>query len=307
MEFSRWKSLRKAMGVDDRADVPALLADKKTPDIGVKSVDTHVTMIRIAVHEERHDRCGHPYFRVFPNMLSQLVSAEMHVPFSRISVPFDCFEIAIPKGDDTITLGGNRCYSMLVSFGDPSAGSERHRSERKELAVICQLESGDMYMISLTDRPGCSTIEQSISEMAAAGKFDHGGESSIRVIRLALSVAFLSTGSDKSVVPHVLSKHRKAWLEARTRRDVNAMREIEAKAKANRRQIGFSVGELEAERPIYSVNSDSTGESGKSLSFSHKRRAHFRVTKLGKIAFVRMHTVRPDLPPSQKIPVYNVA
>lgn len=129
------------------------------------------------------------------------------------------------------------------------------------------------------------------------------GERLVNLLRVIISSGFLANcPEDGLVVPDVLGSDRQSYREAEKRGDQNAMSIIAERAK-RRGKFGFNIGTSEMfageSEPVESKSSE---ETGRQLSFSHIRGGHPHAVRYGegkgkvKIKWFRPTRVRPDLP-----------
>lgn len=257
--------------------------------------------------EDAWTEAHRPYFKIWPEVISTLTEVTVDVPVEYLKLPFPAIVIRLPKTGSPLAIGESlQIRSLLVT--DFSQGMNRF--------VYLWVDIGEtepngfpmLHWSRLDCLPG-TTIEKSLNENRTPNLpgVNLRGVLVQKCLRLAVSVCFLSTGTDRLVQPDVLSKDLQAYIEARRRSDQSKVREIEQRAE-RRKGKGWNVGQHERLRPvIYRNPADSSqAESMHQLTHQHQRRAHFRLLPSGAVAFVRQATVRPDLPVTPTGPAYFV-
>lgn len=234
---------------------------------------------------------GKPYYRIFPAVLDMLMNVGIDLPTSVLKLPFDVFCIRLPEEPRIWADESQNFYirAFLVA--------EKVVDGRRSVYLWIDTNENDQFgcpIITYSQLAMSSlTIEEAIDALPKLPT-DLPDELNHRLVRLAVSVCFLSTGSDRLISPDVLSKDLSAWLEAIRKSDGERAKVIEERAK-RRGKIGWNVGarELVHSRAL----KGSENGLGHGLSHQHQRSAHFRLLPNGRITFIRQATVRPDLPP----------
>jgi hypothetical protein len=228
---------------------------------------------------------GRPYYRIFPAVLPTFLRVKIDIPCSYLRFPFKSFAILLPVEDNPLQIReGRYVRSILVSECEGRCYLWIDTNEFEHVnGVPCCVITYQQLVLDPS-----LTLDQSIFVLPRA--IDDVSDEIIRqVVRLAVSVCFLATGSDRLVTPDVLSKDLAAWLEAMRRGD-NPRREAIEQRAVRRGKKGWDVG-----RSLVRPESRKSDGVGHELQWQHQRGAHFRRLASG-VVFVRQATVRPDLP-----------
>lgn len=234
---------------------------------------------------------GRPYYRVYPAVLDMLMHVGIDLPTSVLKLPFNVFCIRLPE-EPRIWVNQEKNF-YIRSF---LVGENLINDHRSVYLWIDQNEFDQFGAEVITySQLLCNnhTIEEAIDALPKQPT-DLSDELNHNLVRLAVSVCFLATGSDRLISPDVLSKDLAAWLEAVRKSDGGRQKVIEDRAR-RRGKLGWNVGSRELVHSR-SLKGDESG-LGHQLSFQHQRSAHFRLLPSGSITFIRQATVRPDLPP----------
>jgi hypothetical protein len=241
---------------------------------------------------------GRPYFKIWPNIIPLLTNIGIDVPISHLRVPFSAFVLRLPINENPLAADHDHpVRSVLVLQGQLPSGVR---------AIVLWVDVGenirdgghcDLSYFRLECHPD-RTIEESLNPKSVeVPGLDLQDDLRDKLLRLAVSVCFLATGSDRVIEPDVLSKDFATYIEAHRKADSEKVRTIEARA-VRRGKLGWNVGHRERIRPLTSrQGKGEQSESHAALAHQHQRRAHFRVLSTGKVTFIRQATVRPDLPP----------
>lgn len=246
-----------------------------------------------AVFEWNYLGNGRPYYRVYPAVLDMLMHVGTELPPAVLKLPFDVFCVRLPESPKIWVDEAKNFYIRSFLVG------ENEIDGRRSVYLWIDQNEFDQFgaeVITYSHLPmDRATIEQAIDALPKQPT-DLSDELNHKLVRLAVSVCFLATGSDRLISPDVLSKDLAAWLEAVRKSDGERIRVIEERAK-RRGKLGFNVGA----RELVHVRTSKEGESalGRELSYQHQRSAHFRLLPTGNITFIRQATVRPDLPPKR--------
>lgn len=253
---------------------------------------------------------GRPYYKIWPEILPLLTGVEIDVPVDYLRVPFDAFVLRLPQtGNELFVDQQHPVRSIMVVEGVGSDGCR---------VIVLWIDIGEyapggIAMLSwarLSCLPGRS-IEEAFAGAAPPPLpgLRVTEELKARCLRLAVSVCFLSTGTDRLVEPDVLSKDLAAYVEACLKGNEANAKTIQNRA-IRRGKHGWSVGQYERLRTLVrhpnSQSADETACRGQ-LTRQHQRRAHFRLLGSGRVTFVRQATVRPDLPPPGHSPGYGIS
>ncbi len=133
---------------------------------------------------------------------------------------------------------------------------------------------------------------------------DMSGEAWSTILKLALGISLLATGSQKILEYDVLSKHLEAYRKMRDKGDVSECRRIEDIAK-KKGKYGWNIGRpAERRLPLSVGNSYDSGEcnGGSHHHYRSYRCGHWHIYHTGahrtkvKIVWLNPTVVRPDLP-----------
>ena len=241
---------------------------------------------------------GNPYYKVYPGVLGLLTDVKIDIPCKFLKLPFESFVVRLPKEDNPFQVCGRTIKAFMVGTGtpidDPARGDQ----------FFLWIDSGEIDPIGapILDyhqfplKPDMSIEEAAfVLPLSKVMPTDIPLELTNQLLRLAVSVCFLATGSDKLISPDVLSKDVAAWLEAVRKRDNERRTVIEARAeRRGKKGWNVGVGERHFVRPRHE-RSDSEG-TGRELSYQHQRSCHFRTLPSEKVIFIRQMTIRADLP-----------
>lgn len=229
---------------------------------------------------------GCPYFKIYPAVVPMLSAVHIDIPSEYLKLPFSTFCVRL-AGEDLAFAPGRYIKSFLMTEAIID-GSRRVYlwTDTNEYENGCPVITYNQLVCD----PGIS-IEDSIGILPRR-EMDMPDEFNRSLVKLAVSICFLATGSDRLLSPDVLSKDLAAWLEASRRGDAERLRVIEQRA-ARRGKLGWNVGAREL---VHARHPAGEPGNGHELSYQHQRRAHFRLLK-DRVTFIRQATVRPDLPP----------
>lgn len=245
---------------------------------------------------------GCPYYKVFPGVIGLLSNVGINIPIEYLKLPFTSFLIRLPKEDNPFPVFDRQIRSIMVMEGKPVFEPDNlHRVERQ---IILFMDCGELDPVgapvlcyhNMDGSPG-KTIDEIAFALpnSARSPTDLTHEQTEQILRIAVSVAFLATGSDKLISPDVLSKDLSDWLEAVRKRDEERRGVIEQRAvRRGKKGWNVGVGERHFLRPRQpSHDGDGTGRE---LSYQHQRSCHFRTLPSEKVIFIRQMTIRADLP-----------
>lgn len=272
------------------------------PDPKQRSVE----LSRFETEQEWMDN-GRPYFNVWPDVVPLLTNVNVDVPASYLRLPFSAFVLRLPKTGNPLAVDEQHPVKAVLVW-------ERLLEDHgRTVCLWVDIGEDAPNGIPMLQWASLNCSSDKTIESAFAGKPMPGlpglimsDELKHRLLRLAVSVCFLYTGTDRLIEPDILSKDLAAYLEAHRKGDDQKIREIRDRA-VRRGKRGWNVGQHERLRPLASQSNgaEETGTRGP-LTHQHQRRAHFRLLATGAVIFVRQVTVRPDLPPPEHAPGYGV-
>lgn len=269
-----------------------------------------------------HNRChaerewygnGVPYYKLYPAVIPMFSDISIDVPTKYLTLPFNSFCIRFPEEDNLLVLQSGRavramlcCEAKRVVRDDADLKNLDGSMMEHMRQIYLWIDTGEfddvgmpiLNYLHLPCEPEMS-IEKAFT-LLPHDPSDMTLQQAGELLRIAVSVCFLATGSDKLVSPDVLSKDLSAWLEAQRREDTSRMKTIEERA-TRRGKCGWKIGAGERQyvRPRRQENGDGS-HAGYELSYQHQRSCHFRIIPSTGIAkFIRQTTVRADLPPKQ--------
>lgn len=287
--------------------------------------------LNIALCEQMWYKHGCTYFKIHKHMVNLLADVRMDVPVQLVHLPVPCFCVRLPVGHglEYLTVQGHELRSFL--FYEMSAPSLDH-PDRQSRMVCAWMDFGETMghlshgvpfaypesaiatFIKMHTYDGDTrTIDECINRetpMGSDGRVcDMGLPVTVEMaeicFRLGIGISFLATGADRLVEYDVLNKDLDRYLDSLRRGDgVSAQR---LRDKASRRgKKGYVVGR-EIYFPGRAYTSDSQSEpTGRKLTHSHLRRAHFHTVPYGpqkslrRVQFYHSIVVKPDLPPQEK-------
>jgi hypothetical protein len=235
-----------------------------------------------------------PYYKIDNAAIELFRNINLDVPFSYLKLPFSAF-VCVLQHDNPLQTAYGPIRSFLVS---------QLPSQNDEPYIFVWVDTGEVEKIP--PHPpvlnffnlSCSNdtiIANELGKLQALDTISDLQADKLEqvIFRLAISVAFLATGSDKMIRPDVLSKDLAAWLEAQRKGDMDRMKIIADRAR-RRGKNGFVVDAArEFLRPVQQERTEGTGRE---LSYRHVRSCHFRHYPSGLVTFVRQAIVRADLP-----------
>jgi hypothetical protein len=261
------------------------------------------TEINRAVAEAAWHACGKPYYRLTNEVIELFRHVALDIPARYIVFPYPAFTLHLPCDNPLRGCHGRQVRSVLV------AESLNDRGQRTAY-LWCDLGEQEtipphLPVLNYIHMP--LSPEQPIGEAIGALPEDSETGSDLTIndldqqlVRLAVTVSFLATGSDRLIRPDVLSKDLQSWLTAV--RDQNTQQQQMIVERAARRKGRGFVVDLEHERQFLRsspVTHDDADEAAPkySLTHSHLRAAHFRhLPRSDRVIFIRPTIVRPDLP-----------
>lgn len=247
--------------------------------------------------EQRFHELDRPYYKVDNAAIAMFRKIKIDIPFKYLKLPYDSFAIHFEE-DNPFHAGKWHMKSMLVCSQETFKGNGEMGFQ-----LWCDLGEREyiyphppvLNYISLLmheEEPINKWIDN--MPMRYTGSDLHDAKIETDILRLAVSICFLATSSDKMIRPDVLSKDLSRWLEAVRRKDEERQSVIEQRAK-RRGKFGYVVSGERSYLHQHSSRDDGDG-TGRELSHSHQRSCHFRHYQTGLVKLVRQHTVRPDLP-----------
>lgn len=269
--------------------------DEVVPGVGVPAVEFNRLFSELTWY-----RAGRPFYRISNDVLPLFTEISLDIPCEMLAVPYPAFTLQLEIDNPLRGSHARQVKSLLVHSsqddrGVPCINLWVDLGEKDKIVpevptlnyVHCELHAGTSVQSQVHALPigvgGSDLAEGHLDEV---------------LMRLAISVSFLATSSDKLIRPDVLSKDLAKWLEA-ARKDNTEQMNVIAERAFRRKGRGYVVS-LERERQLLHAMSkgQSTGEvSGRELQHSHMRAGHFRhFSKTGKVVFIRPTIVRPDLP-----------
>jgi len=264
------------------------------------------------------DEAGRPYFKVFPNLLPMFMQTKLSVPGKYFHSPFPNFLVRLPlnHGCEELTVRGNELQTVLISEVSGEDTLELREPVEHSHMFIIWMNFGETfkgipyYTYQVMKFRKNQTIEEAIEDQRTPERTDEetlaygldiGNDKINNAMRLVVSTCFLATGADRIVEPDVLNKDLQRYIEAKRCNNTERIKQLEDRAH-RRRKMGWTVGrEITVPAPVTS-NNDSA-PTGRHLSHSHQRGAHFHVYHYGpgrekwKVKWINQLTVRPDLPP----------
>jgi hypothetical protein len=250
---------------------------------------------------------GRPYFKIWPAVIPLLANVSIDVPIANLRLPFSAFVLRLPKQQNPLFVDTDHPVKSLMVFERTNHQGERTIYLWADIGEYLQLATPTLHWVRLVCSPNVS-IEDSLNKtrmpnlpgLVIPSEINHS------LLRLAVSICFLSTGMDRLIEPDVLSKDFAAYVEARRKGDAEKMQVISDRA-VHRGKRGWNVGRHEQLRPLISrPHGTELGANRRPLNFRHQRRAHFRLLPSGNVTFIRQATVRPDLPPPEYAAAYDV-
>ncbi len=137
------------------------------------------------------------------------------------------------------------------------------------------------------------------------GKYEPGRDLAIRLVKLAISVAFFGLHSHDLLFPDIPNKFEERFRRARAENDKSEAEKLLDKAK-RLGHFGFRLGsEIDLPQPMvrYTTEDGPEQPTGRELQFAHVRSGHLRLQPKGKredphyeLVFIKPTVIRPDLP-----------
>jgi hypothetical protein len=244
-------------------------------------------------------KCGAPYYKVDNAAIELFRNIKIDIPFKYVKLPFDCFAIRFEEDNPLSIDAKHKIQTSLVS-------RSVDQSRRKCLDFWADVGEKDV-MSGMPDLPVLNYLhilgeDEEIVQEQLLQASANGGDSDINkaglegvLVRIAISICFLATSSDKMIRPDVLGKDFAAWSEAERKHDTQRLEVIRERAKRKGKLGYFVDGAREFIHTREEEREYATG-TGRELSHRHMRSAHFRIHHGDTVSFVRQHPVRPDLP-----------
>lgn len=278
-----------------------------------------------------------PYYRIYPEYAEIFSCTELDIPLRHLMAPYRNFCIRLAEGAE-FSIHGFKIGAVLFTFcqlkdmlGDLREGFERKASQdgkdlRLEQWWMCfryhvVVPSGhrqnvgllaawpdqeDVLNMTLDDymHRRFGTVPQSNPNWKMRMDVGEPDPESIKLLRLALAVAFLGAGNDRLIERDVLHADFNLYLDAVNRKDATKVQQLHDKAVKKRGEIGFTVGREEAllGRRSSGARLDQELGDGKELKYQHQRKGHIHKYWYGpgksklKMQWTKQVTVRPDRP-----------
>jgi hypothetical protein len=245
-----------------------------------------------------------PYYKVWPSIASALCHTEMRVDGEFFRMPYDAFEIRLPKTENPVeptcacVVGRrpnsaddkDRDWSLVLMFFDNVPGFYESDS------------AGNYWCADIPIRVGLS-LEDALSQTALMRECPNP-DIARRMMRVAVGVSFFGVDRHETILPEIRRKTIDRCL--RERRDPSPS---EAKAALKEAKelgmFGFKVGS-EIDLPTAIINHHGEekryGPLARELTAGHIRRGHMALVPCGegkqerKLIFRAPTVVRPDLP-----------
>lgn len=286
-----------------------------------------------------------PYFNVYPDYAQMFVKTRLDVPSNSFVFPYKVFDVLFskehpPKFGEICVHG----FRISETTGDLKkriiSAQQFDNTDDRLIAIHSYYSSGGGegtikkgYSSIVLANTGEYTVEQSLAKtkeitfqmMKSKGVVNKEVEESFErlnfaaqsCMRIAISIAFLSSGHDPEVLgPDFIKKDFGAYLEALKKPEgeeqERAIKVIQKKADKERESASFAVGKYEhllGRRYITHSDSDreptegEEGKSGRELQYCHIRNPHFRMVRYGtgraqvRSKLIKQIIVRKDLPP----------
>lgn len=277
---------------------------------------------------------GKPYYKVDPRLLPHLAELKANIPAEHFCVPFESFEIRLPKGGLQEAPDKPWVRAILVTryrrqdlaeakdrlqmafFEAPEAdffvarlslGNEEVEYNRLGLGKTKELAPAQMF-IRFILTPGKGILDcyhdrpSSQPDMQGYVPNEAIMETSVKI---AVAVSLMACHNEEMLVPDIPRKLADRYRQARRTGDVNALENIDRKRMKLGMGKGWVIGMEDWERPEIIPGH---GEVRGSLKFGHWRSPHPRLQPTGsrkspiyRLIFVGTARVRKDLPlkPSQ--------
>lgn len=284
-----------------------------------------------------------PYFNIYPDYAKMFTKTRLDVPCDSFVFPYTVFDVLFsnehPLKVGNLYVKGFRIYEPSGEIKELIAREQDVDTEESRVIIIrpqFSLDPGETALVKkgqttlVLGTEKTSTVEQSLNN--AIRSMDEvrdpktrGSPEDLKQIelateccmRIAISVAFLSSGHDPEVLgPDFIKKDFGAYLEALKKPEgeeqEKAVKAIQKKTDKERESASFAVGKYEhllGRRYITHSDSDreptegEEGKSGRELQYCHIRNPHFRMVRYGtgraqvRSKLIKQIIVRKDLPP----------
>ncbi|HVC98191.1 MAG TPA: hypothetical protein VND64_31260 [Pirellulales bacterium] len=304
MEFYEYRSFyetsRKSserLGVEQFYERIATILQRQMGTVEQRRVVSFLGNAELAWH-----RAGRPYYKLWPGVIPLFSDVSVDIPVDYLRLPFTSFVLRFPKGDNPLRLPDSREIQTIFVHDELLGGGLRQIG----LEIGIGGEGEGFLPLHLACEPGLS-IEQAFQVIPGDKEAPVPNELREQCLRIVVSVCFIATGAaTKLIQPDVFSDDLRRYLEA-TEKDPPLAEKLVAKARRKGR-LGWNIGRYEARaffRPSAAAHGAGSTTRGP-LMHQHQRSAHFRLLPTGKVVFVRQTTVRPDLPPPEHPPGYDV-
>jgi hypothetical protein len=272
---------------------------------------------------------GKPYYKIDPRLLPYLLNLNANIPAEHFCVPFESFEIRLPKEGLQEGVGTPWIRAVLVT-----RYKEQDLKEAKDTLQLPILESprADMFIarLSLGNEPVEYFVPSMgmVKEEAPAQMFVRfdltpgkgmidclrdrpkdmpnmqgyvpGNDFIESVIKVAVAVSLMASHNEEMLTPDIPRKLVDRYRRAKTTGDKAILDSIENKRLKLGMGKGWVIGMEDWERPVIVPGH---GEVRGSLKFGHWRSAHPRLQPTGpktkpiyRLILLAPARVRKDLP-----------